>query len=227
VKGDSKTLLRFLRGEVKLNELEKAVLAFPSRSLLVTMPSPRPGLATIILFSHSCEKVEWWLVTKLLMGATLGEDDKVILTLLFLSSNDEKWSFFREIKDFDFSQQSIADRKALVEKLNELFLFTRGDPTQYWETFTPSFSLNHFWMRKRTIAPKSWIGVGYRDQGSLRGGGLPSLPVEESGQNPWKEMRVFFEVLLHLPLTVGERFRWKRFSRRRQPPPDESQRTKQ
>jgi len=140
VKGDSKKLLSFLRGEVTIDQLEKAVLAFPSRSLLVTMPSPRPGLATIILFSHSCEKVEWWLVTKLLMGATLGEDDKVILTLLFLSSNDEKWSFFREIKDFDFPQQSIADRKALVEKLNQLFRFTRGDPTQYWETFTPSFS---------------------------------------------------------------------------------------
>lgn len=136
-----------------------------------------------------------------LFTETLSESDKIVFTLLEISRSVEEYTFFKEVRDFDFSVVGTQQRIALIRKLNELVSFTRGDPTEFWKTFEPSLSFNRFWMDKKKLAPVSRIGVGYKDKGSLGGSSFDeSPPKEEVDLSVWNEMILFTRLSLNLPL---------------------------
>lgn len=138
-----------------------------------------------------------------LFTETLSENDRIVFTLLEISRSVEEFTFFKEVRDFDFSDVDTRQRIALIRKLNELVSFTRGDPTEYWKTFEPSVHFNRFWLDRKKLAPVSRIGVGYKDKGSLGGSSKEESPaVEEVETSVWNEMFLFFRLLLRLPLPV-------------------------
>ena len=223
MKHERKILQKLLEGRLNPNSLELTHVS-PKRTLLTLEPRTVPGVGIILLLSHSCDKVKWWLFSKLI-SESLSEDEKLILTLLEYKRNDEEYSFFKEVKDFDFQTQDIALRITLLQKMNELFSFTRGNPSEFWKTFKPSLLIKKFFLDRKKLPEVSRIGVGYKDKGSLRGDSCEPPP--GTGSDPsskWKLLEFLFR--LHSGLSVPVFPSGIKVTRRGNRPADEPQRAK-
>jgi hypothetical protein len=224
VKHERKRLRTFLEGKLEAKSLELTQVS-PKRTLLILEPRTFPGTGIILLLSHPCDRVRWWLFSKF-FSESLSEDEKLILTLMEIKGSDEEYSFFKEVRDFDFQTLGIESRMALLQKVNELFSFTRGNPTEFWKTFQPSLSIKRVWFDKRKLAPVSRIGVGYKDKGSLREGSFELSPdLTLSPSSKWMTLSLLFRLLVGLPIVPDSPGRI-RFSRRGGRPADEPQRAK-
>jgi hypothetical protein len=160
--------------------------------------------------------------------ATLSEDDQVVLTLLALRGSDEEFLFLKEIKIFDFHVHNNVQRIALVQKCKELFSFTKGDPTTFWKTFTPSLTVSKFFRKQKRFPPVLYVGVGYKDKGSLRGSSFEPSPAPiDTIPNLWREVFFSYCLLFFHPLPVLESSTGIKFTRRRTRPADDPQRVKQ
>ena len=195
-----KTFKSWLRGVLDFSRLPLLPRRSGERTLLILSPVRVPGIGAILTLSHSREKVKWYLFCKHVLEG-LNENEKIVFMLLTTKGNDEEYRFFKEVQEFDFLPRPIAVRMALIEKVNELVSFTRSDPTQCLRCWTPSLQFNRFWFDRKRFPPIQYIGVGYKDKGSLNSS---TRGVEEFPEDPlpakYRSLMFIFRILFGLPL---------------------------
>lgn len=197
-------MLNFLSGELRAESLPLLPSRSERRTLLILSPARVPGLAVILTLSQDRDRVKWWLFCKQLLEG-LNENERIVLTLLTVGRSAEEYRFFREILEFDFLDHQIGRRIALLEKVRGLVPFTRSNPTRWMQSWRPSLQFNRFWFDRKRLPPTRYIGVGYKDQGSLNSA---TLGVGESGSvdtsSRFEEALFSFRILFQLPLPVSD-----------------------
>jgi hypothetical protein len=149
------------------------------RCLWFSSPPKIPGWGLVIRSSHSREWCAWHLVGKLCLR-DLNRSEKEVLKLLG-ATLDESWylivNFLLE-RRFDTNLVTRFEKRRFWDTFNFHFFPTVKDPIQRFASFEPSLSLSRVWVSGKTLPPVRFIGVGYKDHGTLST--LPS----------WKEQLV-------------------------------------
>lgn len=195
-----KTFKRWLDGDLECSRLPLLPRRSDKRTLLILSPVRTPGLGTILSLSHDRERVKWYLFLKHVLEG-LNENERIVFILLFTKGNDEEFGFFKEILDFDFLTRPIASRIALVKKVNDLVSFSRSDPTQCLRCWKPSLQFNRFWFDRKRFPPVQYVGVGYKDKGSLNNS-TRGVEVFQDLPTPtkYRSLMFLFRILFGLPL---------------------------
>lgn len=210
-----KTFRKWLSGALTPRELPLLPRRSETRTLLIQAPVQVPGVGIILTLSHSREKVKWHLFVKHILEG-LNENERIVLILLTVGRNEEEYRFFKEILEFDFLQTPMPVRIALLQKIGDQVSTIRPNPTLCLTCWKPSLSFNRFWFEKKRFPPVQYIGVGYKDKGSLN---ESTLGVEAFLKvlNPdvYPDLLFIFRIFLGLPLVPENGEENKGFSSRK------------
>lgn len=170
------------------------------RTLLIVAPVSIPGLGMLLSLSHDREKVKWHLLVKHVLES-LNEHEKIVFALLTVSGSEEEYRFFKEIMEFDFLSQPIGTRMAWLKKMSDHVSLMRPNPTQCLTGLEPTLSFNRFWFEEKKFPPVRRMGVGYKDQGSLRPATLGVVGREATTEvSIYPELMFSFRIFFRLPL---------------------------
>lgn len=148
--------------------------SFPSETqniLLVITPNNLPGWSIIATSSHSRRKTVWWLIARCLFQEPTS-NEVAILKLLTVGDSEA----VHEIVDFATSTKSGKQR---VRAANLLELLFPEVSERFLASFRPKAYIFRYWTEVKRIPPKRFVGVGYKDHGSL------------STTPSWKEQMLF------------------------------------
>lgn len=179
-----------LRTKIGVNELKSMIMVDPTtlrenpppnlrggchNILSRWTPKPVEGWAIILSSSHTWLQVVRWLICKeFLFSLTKGE--KVILTILV--SEDDFWTELL-IQLQELNQIDSIYKKFYLTKLEKDFPLILSNPERYLHSYTPRFRVYRIWSMKVKLPPLLYIGVGYKDRGTL------------SSTPSWKEQMLY------------------------------------
>jgi hypothetical protein len=195
-----KTFRKWLSGYLTPAELPLLPRRSEKRTLLIQAPERVPGVGIILTLSHSREKVKWHLLVKHILEG-LNENERIVLILLTVGRNEEEYRFFKEILEFDFLQTPMSVRIALLQKIADQVSAIRPNPTLCLTCWKPSLSFNRFWFEKKRFPPVQYIGVGYKDKGSLNDSALGvEAFLQDLKPDVFPNLLFIFRITLGLPL---------------------------
>lgn len=160
----------FLRQEVKsLSERSLPSRDYLRNRLLILVTTPEnQGWNQFLISSHTRRKTKSWLLTKALL-MDLGEPEDFLLK--YITAGDPEWVQLL----VDISLDISISRAPKTRFLQYLYLQQdlpdhRSFSTRFLNSFQPSLEIFRVWMEKKRIPAKAFIGVGYKDHGSLGSG---------------------------------------------------------
>lgn len=149
--------------------------SFPSRDgplrrrvLILLTPRVFPGMAIFAISSHNKEKTISWLTTKgLLMD--LSQIEQSLLLTISLDAPD--WTH----QIIDFSLEKTIKRESKQRALRflaeeKILPDRRRFSRRFLNSFQPSIDFFKCWTEITKMPPEKYIGVGYKDHGSLGSG---------------------------------------------------------
>ena len=159
-----------MKGGTKLHDVligELNATSIPTREypsgtqniLLVLAPQVLPGYSVISLSSHSRKKTIWWLIARSLFQE-VSQKEKTILKYLTVGDPE----FVHRIVDFSVSTISCRTRSTAANLLVVLF----PELTErFLASFQPQIQTFQVWTEIKKLPSKRFIGIGYKDHGSL------------------------------------------------------------
>ena len=153
---------RFLPERSPLNGGERL------KVLLVFTPIQVPGWSTILYGSSSKSNTLSWLLAKGVYRR-LSKEEKILLGYLSLDRTDTHF-----LVDLILSEKSAQKRsfRQFGEKLRQNIPTFEKLSERFLSSFEPRALVYKIWTEPVKIAPARYIGVGYKDHGSL--GSAPS-----------------------------------------------------
>lgn len=127
--------------------------------LLVITPNVLPGRSIISTSSHSRRKTIWWMIARHLFQEA---SPKEKLILKYLTVGDPE--FVHKIVDFSISTVSCKTRSKAANLLEVLFPELSE---RFLASFTPTIQTFTVWTEVKKLPAKRFIGIGYKDHGSL------------------------------------------------------------
>lgn len=169
-----------------------------ARKILVFLPPVfLPGWSVISFSSHSRRNVIRWLIVKGLLQS-LSSEEKKALKLISIDQPE----FVLLIVDFVTSTIKSKIRLEVGNQLRKHHSF-EWVTQRFLNSFTPLIRTRRIWSEMKKLPPARFIGIGYRDQGSL-GSGLRwqdqiLLAGDENHTNFVREILQKAEVILPPP----------------------------
>lgn len=173
-----------------------------SKTLFIITPSQLPSWSVVCQSSHSKKDSIRWLICKDgLLGLNKNER-----TLLQISSSDAPESVYLLIKTLSRFEKNVKLKKVLLEGLIEQgWNFLPLDPKSYIRTYEPQVEFFKIWTTPKRFPPRSYIGKGHNDTGSLSGTlawqEVQSYTEEEISKD--SEIIQYLELILNPPKSVA------------------------
>jgi len=153
-------LLNVLEGRIKASDIStREFLSGETNTLLVLTPVTLPGWSIIATSSHSRRKTVWWLTCRCLFQQPTSTEVKL---LKYLTVGDD--SEIHDLVDFATSTTPLAQKRSAGNLLNIHF---RELSERFLHSFQPKLKCFRIWTEIKRIPPKRFVGIGYKDQGSL------------------------------------------------------------
>lgn len=194
------TFKAWIGGYLRVTSLPLLPRRSEKRTLLILAPVSVPGLGMLLSLSHDREKVKWHLLVKHVLEG-LNEHERIVFILLTTPGSEEEYRFFKEVMEFDFLSQPIGTRMAWLKKMSDHVSLMRPNPTLCLTGLEPTLSFNRFWFEEKKFPPVRRMGVGYKDQGSLRPATLGVVGREEPPKDSiFPDLMLSFRIFFRLPL---------------------------
>lgn len=134
------------------------------RVLWITTPRQLPGWTIIYRSSHSKELTLKHLILKYIIQE-LNLNELLVFRMLLIDLNDEDYSTIELILS-NHSKVKI-NLIAILDLISEYKFLELGEPLRFYNSFRPSMVINKLWSLIKKLPPKRYIGVGYKDHGTL------------------------------------------------------------
>lgn len=134
------------------------------KTLMILSPTDLPGWSVISVASHSRKSILQWLISKQL-HQNLPLEERELLLLLSADQPDH----ILKVVDFSLSTASGSVRKRFAEQLRISKDFSWCSE-RFLGSFQPIIRSFRVWSTAKKLPPERFIGVGYKDHGSLGSG---------------------------------------------------------
>jgi hypothetical protein len=164
---------------IRLGEKElKSILMADPKSLRENPPLSRGGIHNIlwqftpigkegwtiwVTSNHTKENIVKWILTKGFLK-DINKTEELLLTLL-VSDDDFLSELFKQLKELN-EFGSLA-KNLYLTWLETKFSTVFKDSLRYLNSYTPKINVFKVWTLKLRLPPVLYIGIGYKDKGSL------------------------------------------------------------
>lgn len=140
------------------------------RILLIRMPLRRPGWGIVLKSSHRKVDTLKHLIYRM-MWEELRKREWILLQELSLSLGEFLFKIILNYSKFKNNQRRGEIAIQLATALSIEFPHFFKNSARIAHSFEPEITVTKFWVKKRNLPPKSFIGKGHNDSGS-RGSAL-------------------------------------------------------
>ena len=147
-----------------------------ARILWIQSPALLPGWSIVFQSSRSRRLTLQHLTLKMLI-VKIDNEEKVVLKQLLINLPDDEYQIF-EIILSNYSK-SWKHRKEILEQFSEFNFLEIENPYRQFRSFDVSLKVFKIWTERKRFPPVPYIGVGYKDHGSL------------SSNPSWKDQQSF------------------------------------
>lgn len=134
------------------------------RVLWIITPIRLPGWSVVFISSHSRRLTTRHLVLKLLLK-DLNSNEKDVLFNLLLVLKGEEYKILEKILSNQIKIKLHLQR--VLEEIVRYNFLEIVNPFNELQSYVPRLSIHKIWTEKQTLAPVQYIGVGYKDHGSI------------------------------------------------------------
>jgi len=164
MKGLKKNWNNFLRIDQKSLSERPSLSREGSQTVLIRITPRRvPGWTLVCRSSHSKKNTIQWLIAKSFLKI-LSKQERELLLLATLDAPD----YLKLLIDWSLDLSITRDKKVAAAKLlEETVSGLSWLSIRQLNSYEPFVRFFKIWTRRASLAPERYIGVGYKDKGSL------------------------------------------------------------